>query len=149
MYFPVYIYITVVRQQVFFYTNLQKLEEKFIVYKLHLEFNEIYVYMPKFLFICGIVLLLFYLFYFLLLFYFVYLRQIFEQYIYIYINIYCTILWIYFFACLSEIFNWFYTQKHRFILLWNLSGIWSWWQFSFQFWIKWNSICFRPIIPHA
>ena len=25
----------------------------------------------------------------------------------------------------------------------TLNGIWSWWQFSFRFWTKWNNICFR------
>ena len=24
-----------------------------------------------------------------------------------------------------------------------VNGIWSWWQFSFRFWTKWNSICFK------
>ena len=34
----------------------------------------------------------------------------------------------------------FYTEKTIFPFPFPLNGIWSWWQFSFRFWTKWNSI---------
>ena len=33
-----------------------------------------------------------------------------------------------------------YTEKTIFLFPFKLNGIWSWWQFSFRFWTKWNSI---------
>ena len=36
-----------------------------------------------------------------------------------------------------------YTDKTILPFPFTLIGIWSWWQFSFQFWTKWNSIWFR------
>ena len=54
-----YIYISAVRQQVFFHTNffefkrtLEKLEKKFILNKLHLEFNEIIIYVCIYIYMC-------------------------------------------------------------------------------------------------
>ena len=37
----------------------------------------------------------------------------------------------------------FYTEKTKFPFPFTLNGIWSWWQFSFRFWTKWNSIWCR------
>ena len=36
-----------------------------------------------------------------------------------------------------------YTEKTRILFPFKLNGIWLWWQFSFQFWAKWNSIWFK------
>ena len=36
-----------------------------------------------------------------------------------------------------------YTEKTIFPFPFTLNGIWSWWQFSSQFWIIWNSIWFK------
>ena len=36
-----------------------------------------------------------------------------------------------------------YTVKTMFPFPFKLNGIWSWWQFSFRFWTKWNSIWFK------
>ena len=36
-----------------------------------------------------------------------------------------------------------YTEKTILPLPFTLNGIGSWWQFSFRFWIKWNSIWFK------
>ena len=36
-----------------------------------------------------------------------------------------------------------YIEKTIFPIPLILNGIWSWWQFSFRFWTKWNSIWFR------
>ena len=33
-----------------------------------------------------------------------------------------------------------YTEKTIFPFPFTLNGTWSWWQFSFRFWIKWKSI---------
>ena len=35
------------------------------------------------------------------------------------------------------------TEKTIFLFPFKLNGIWSWWQFSFQFWTKWTSIWFK------
>ena len=37
----------------------------------------------------------------------------------------------------------YYTEKTTFPFPFKLNGIWSWWQFSFRFWTKWNSIWFK------
>ena len=44
---------------------------------------------------------------------------------------------------ISKIFLCMYTGKTIFPFPFTLNGIWSWWQFSFQFWTKWNSVWFR------
>ena len=36
-----------------------------------------------------------------------------------------------------------HTEKTMFPFPFTLNGIWSWWQFSFRFWTKWNSIWLR------
>ena len=36
-----------------------------------------------------------------------------------------------------------YTEKSIFSFPFTLNGIWSWWQFSIQFWTKLNSIWFK------
>ena len=36
-----------------------------------------------------------------------------------------------------------YTEKTMFQIPFILNGIWSWWQFSFRFWTKWDSIWFK------
>ena len=36
-----------------------------------------------------------------------------------------------------------HTDKIIFPFPFTLNGIWSWWQFSFRFWTKWNSIWLR------
>ena len=36
-----------------------------------------------------------------------------------------------------------YTEKTIFPFSFTLNGIWSWWQFSFRFWTKCNSIWFK------
>ena len=36
-----------------------------------------------------------------------------------------------------------YTEKNIFPFLFSSNGIWSWWQISFRFWIKWNFIWFK------
>ena len=36
-----------------------------------------------------------------------------------------------------------YTEKTTFPFPFTLNEIWSWWQFSFQFWTIWNSIWFK------
>ena len=36
-----------------------------------------------------------------------------------------------------------FTKKIMFLSAFTLNGIWSWWQFSFRFWTKWNSIWFK------
>ena len=38
-----------------------------------------------------------------------------------------------------------HTEKTILPIPFTLNGIWSWWQFSFRFWIKWNSIWFRKL----
>ena len=35
------------------------------------------------------------------------------------------------------------TEKTRIQFPFKLNGTWSWWQFSFRYWTKWNSIWFK------
>ena len=35
------------------------------------------------------------------------------------------------------------TEIARILFPFKLNGIWSWWQFSFRYWTKWNSIWFK------
>ena len=39
-----------------------------------------------------------------------------------------------------------HTEKTIFPFPFTVNGIWSWWQFSFRFWNRWNSIRFRKPI---
>ena len=41
------------------------------------------------------------------------------------------------------LFAFLYTEKTILPIPFTLSGIWSWWQFSFRFWNKWSSIWFK------
>ena len=40
---------------------------------------------------------------------------------------------------------WSHTEKTIFPFPFTSNGMWSWWQFSFRFWTKWNSIWFRIV----
>ena len=48
-----------------------------------------------------------------------------------------------FYSCPKSFSLAYYTEKTIFTFLFILNGIWSWWQFSFQFLTKWNSIWFK------
>ena len=52
----------------------------------------------------------------------------------IYLNDICNI-------CIYVTWYWdSYTEKTIFLFPFTLNGIWSWWQFPFRCWTKWNSI---------
>ena len=46
------------------------------------------------------------------------------------------------FACILQ-YSYTCTEKTSIPFPFTLNGIWSWWQYSFRFWTKWNSIWFK------